>query len=56
MIGKKCMHRDYGCIGKITLELKGNGEYPEQWGIYWFQGQRNFGSFWNDKDRIEILE
>ena len=53
-------------IGKITKELNGTKDFPEQWGINWYSGKdgkqhakhvQNFGllSYWNDKEKIICL-
>ena len=56
MIGKKCRHKKFGCIGKITRELKND------WGIYWFNSNSKFIrdkgllNFWHDKNNIELKD
>ena len=52
-----CEHIETGAIGIIKNELKGNGKFPDQWGIYWIK-KANSGKFgnhyyWNDKNLIK---
>jgi hypothetical protein len=66
MIGRECKYIETGHKGKITKELKGCDKFPDQWGIFWYDGRhghehternRTLGilNFWQDKDNIEIL-
>ena len=57
MIGKECEHKETGHIGKICNELKATEKYPEQWGIFWYNGKQNkigLLTYWIDKDKIII--
>jgi len=53
-----CIHTDYEYIGEIRGELKGNGKFPDQWGIFWYGGRQLDKlpyHYWNDKDKIVII-
>lgn len=59
MIGSKCIHIESDRHGIITSELKGNGEFPDQWGICWvfkydYKVPNHY--YWNDKDKIKIFK
>lgn len=65
-MSKICRHKETGHIGKITNELKGTKNFPDQWGINWYCGEnghqhakhnQKFGilPYWNDKEKIQIL-
>ena len=59
MISKECKHKHTGIIGKITKELKRTDNFPDQWGVCWYNGiqlQKTGYYFWNDKNLIEIME
>jgi hypothetical protein len=53
---RKCKHIKTGHIGIIQNELRGNDEFPDQYGIFWLQGQKNPPYYWNDKNLIEHLK
>lgn len=67
MIGRECIYIESGHMGKITQKLKGSDKFPDQWGIFWYDGRhskedaernRTLGclNFWQDKDKILILD
>ena len=65
MIGKECKHNETGHFGKITKELNGTKDFPDQWGVNWYSGKdgkkhakhiKSFGlaHYWNDKEKITL--
>ena len=58
MINSRCRHKETGKEGIIKAELKGNSNFPDQWGIHWtfqYDSKTPNHYYWNDKDSIEIL-
>lgn len=55
-----CKHLETGAIGIIKAQLKGTDKFPDQFGIFWIglANSGNFGThpYWNDKDKIQIIE
>jgi hypothetical protein len=58
-MNKRCKHKETGKEGIIKSELKGNDLFPDQFGIYWlfkYDSKTPSHYYWNDKDKIDILE
>ena len=56
---KKCRHKETGREGIIKAEMKGTKDFPDQYGIFWtftYDNETPNHHYWNDKDKIEILE
>ena len=64
---KECRHKETGHIGKIISKLKDTDSFPDQYGIYWYDGREGNEHakrnreictlhYWQDQDKIEILK
>ena len=65
-IGKICIHKESKHEGRIMSTLTGTNKFPNQWGIFWFDGRRRSEDakrnktigilpYWCDVDKIIIF-